>query len=165
MINQQLSRLKQLAPAIQTAATELILRCERDLKYKLLVVRTWSSHAEQMELYKKGRMLAPDGRWIVENEKLIVTKSLPGQSAHNVVTAGTSFPAAMAVDLIPLNTDGTALWGIGDDFWDKLYKLSWRCGLDPLGDEVGAFLPFDKGHFEEPAWKLKLESWTDYRLP
>jgi hypothetical protein len=164
MTNQYLSRLKLLAPFLQPAVTELILRCERDLKRQLLVVRTWSSHKEQLELYKQGRIQSAAGLWIIDDVTKVVTRAAPGRSAHNVVTE-LNQPASMAVDLIPLNPDGTADWNVSEGFWTALYEIAWKCGLDPLGDQAGAYLKGDKGHFEEPAWKLKLESWTDYKLP
>lgn len=63
----------------------------------------------------------------------------------------------MALDVIPLWTDGTPDWEVDDRFWDSLYELAWKMGLDPLGDPIGSYLAGDKGHLEEPAWKLKLE--------
>jgi len=161
-MNQHLERLKTLAPVIQTPALELILRCEKQLKRTLLVVRTWSSYSEQLELYKKGRRVV-GSEWVVVDPSQIVTKAFPGTSAHNVVTPA-GMPAAMALDVVPLKEDGTPDWAAPLAFWNDLYEMAWKVGLDPLGDAIGAHLAYDKAHFEEPAWKLKLESWKEYRL-
>jgi hypothetical protein len=87
----------------------------------------------------------------------VVTRAKPGLSAHNVITIAGG-PASMAVDVIPLNKDGSPDWRVGDDFWDDLYKIAWKVGLDPLGDPVGSYLAGDLGHIEEPAWKLKIDA-------
>jgi peptidoglycan L-alanyl-D-glutamate endopeptidase CwlK len=42
------------------------------------------SFEEQMVLYAKGReFISPTGQWIVTNPRLVVTKAIPGLSAHN----------------------------------------------------------------------------------
>ena len=159
MGNQHLERLDGLAPLIRQPVARLMSLCEQRLSRKLMVVRGWSSAQDQLALYKKGRIYdAASGLWLVTDSLSLVTNSLPGLSAHNVITKdGQAY--AMAVDLIPLieGSGGDADWNVDDDFWDDLYELSWKCGLDPLGDPTGAYLKADKGHFEEPGWKLKLE--------
>jgi hypothetical protein len=109
-----------------------------------------------MLIYQKGRVYNRDAQtWDIVDPLLIVTKAKPGLSAHNVITIQGA-PASMAVDLIPFKADGTADWQVDADFWDDLYELAWKVGLDPLGDPIGSYLAGDMGHFEEPAWKLKL---------
>ena len=96
------------------------------------------------------------GEWIVAVASDVVTKAKPGSTAHNVVSVAGQ-PAALAVDVVPLCEDGTADWLVSMSFWDHLYELSWKVGLDPLGDVTGDFLAGDLGHFQEPGWKLKLD--------
>lgn len=156
-MNQHLERLNGLAGFLQPVALELITRCERDLKRKLMVVRGWSSYAEQLQKYQQGRTLDRETQeWIETEPALIVTRAKPGQSAHNVVRQGTMAAASVGVDLIPLLPNGEPDWNVGMAFWEALYPLAWKCGLDPLGDQIGAYLKGDLGHFEEPCWKLKL---------
>jgi hypothetical protein len=155
-VNQKLERLDGLAPFLQDPARELIARCERDLHRTLMVVSGWRSVQEQLLTYQKGRTLNREtGLWTITDQAQVVTRSTPGTSAHNVITTKGD-RAAMALDVIPLLSDGTADWTVGLDFWDRLYELSWKCGLDPLGDLTGAYLKGDLGHFEEPAWRLKI---------
>jgi hypothetical protein len=156
-MNQHLERLNGLAPFLQPSVLELIHRCERDLKRPLLVVRGWSSYAEQLLKYQQGRTLdRATGQWDVTAPTLVVTDAPPGLSAHNVVVQGTMAKAAVGVDLIPLLPDGTPDWNVGMAFWDLLYPIAWKCGVDPLGDRVGSYLKGDLGHFEEPNWEMKL---------
>jgi hypothetical protein len=157
MMTQHLDRLDGLALFLQKPALRLIELCQEQLHRTLLVVSGWRSVQEQMVNWQKGRTVnQATGAWEVTDAAQLVTRAVPGTSAHNVITrAGER--ASMAMDVIPLFEDGTADWDAGDDFWDRLYELSWRVGLDPLGDLTGAYLRADKGHFEEPAYKLKLD--------
>jgi hypothetical protein len=110
----------------------------------------------------------------VTDPAAIVTRALPGQSGHNVLTHE-NLPAAMCADVIPLDLQGRPLWGLPAETpiqleqrwidayektegaaWADLYTLAGRCGLDPYGDPAGAYLKTDKGHFEEGAWALML---------
>lgn len=156
-MNQHLERLNGLAGFLQPVVLELMTRCARDLKRPLLVVRGWSSYAEQLGKYQQGRTLDREtDTWVVTDQALVVTDAAPGLSAHNVVVQVTMAKAAVAVDLIPLLPNGQPDWNVSMAFWEALYPLAWKCGLDPLGDRVGAYLKGDLGHFEEPAWKMKL---------
>lgn len=157
-MNQHLERLNGLAGFLQPVCLELITRCERDLTRTLLVVRGWSSYTEQLAKYQQGRTFdRAAGVWVETEPGLIVTRAAPGLSAHNVVQQGTMAKAAVGVDLIPLLPNGEPDWNVGLAFWEALYPLAWRCGLDPLGDKIGAYLKGDLGHFEEPNWKMKLQ--------
>ena len=157
MSDQHLERLDGLHGCIRRPALMLIERCTILLNRKLLVVQGWRSIQDQMLIYQKGRALNREtGEWDVVDQAAIVTKAKPGLSAHNVITKHGE-RASMALDVIPLTVDGKADWEVDDNFWDKLYELAWKVGLDPLGDPIGSYLAGDKGHLEEPAWKLKLE--------
>lgn len=156
-MNQHLERLNGLAGFLHPVVLELMTRCERDLKRTLMVVRGWSSYAEQLAKYQQGRTLDREtGDWVETEPGLIVTRARPGLSAHNVVVQGTMAKAALGVDLIPLLPNGQPDWLVSMAFWEALYPLAWRCGVDPLGDRIGAHLTGDLGHFEEPAWPMKL---------
>ena len=156
-MDQRLDRLDGLHGCIRRPALLLIERCAFSLNRKLLVVQGWRSIQEQMLIYQKGRTLNREtGEWEISDPKAIVTKAKPGLSAHNVITK-LGERASMAVDLIPLLPDGKPEWDVDENFWDKLYELAWKVGLDPLGDPIGSYLAGDKGHLEEPGWKLKLE--------
>ena len=136
---------------------KLIADCAQSLHRTLMVVYGWRSVQEQLLFYQQGRSLNREtGVWEVTDVAALVTRALPGSSAHNVITIKGD-RAAMGVDLIPLLEDGSADWTPGEDFWDRTYELSWKCGLDPLGDQIGGYLKNDKGHFEEPYWKGKLD--------
>lgn len=156
-MTQHLERLDGLAPVIRQPALALIERCQRKLGRTLLVVSGWRSVQEQMLNFQKGRAFVREsGEWEVVDRAAVVTNSRPGTSAHNVITrAGDR--AALALDVIPLLANGQPEWDVDLRFWDDLYELAWKVGLDPLGDQTGAYLKGDLGHFEEPAWRLKLD--------
>ena len=157
-MNQHLDRIDGCAPIIRQPVLKLIELCDVKLGRKLMIVYGWRSVQEQALLYQKGRIMNREtGEWEVFDKALTVTNAKPGTTAHNVVTIRGE-RASCAVDLIPLHPDGTADWTPGMNWWDKLYELSWKCGLDPLGDPIGAMLKGDMGHFEEPAWALKLDA-------
>lgn len=155
-MNQRLDRIDGLAKFLHAPTLRLIEMCGIKLKRKLMVVHGWRSFADQYLIYQKGRTLnRSTGVWEITDAALVVTRANPGTSAHNVITA-IGVPASMALDVIPMNEDGTLDWNVEDDFWDDLYELAWKVGLDPLGDPIGSYLAGDKGHFEEPAWRMKL---------
>ncbi len=150
-------RLDSVSPVIRGAVLRLCDLSEIKLKRPLLIVHGWRSMAQQVELYQQGRAINREsGDWEIVDAKAVVTRAKPGLSAHNVVTRLDGKPAAMGVDVIPVTPTGQPDWEVCDAFWDDLYELAWKCGLDPLGDPIGAYLAGDKGHFEEPAWRLKL---------
>lgn len=154
---QHLERLDGLVEFLRTPALTLIQRCEQRLGRKLMVVCGWRSMQEQLLNYQKGRTFNREsGVWEVTDKALVVTKALPGTSAHNVITKQGG-RAAMAMDVIPLLDNGDPDWDVDERFWESLYELSWKVGLDPLGDAIGSYLAGDSGHLEEPAWKLKLD--------
>lgn len=156
-MNQRLDRLDGCHLIIKQPVLRLVELCEQKLKRKLFIVFGYRSVQEQLLQYQKGRAFNREtGVWEVADEKALVTRALPGQSAHNVVTTSGS-PASMAVDLIPLKSDGSADWQVSNHFWDQLYELSWDVGLDPLGDPIGSYLAGDMGHFEEPGFRLKMD--------
>jgi hypothetical protein len=156
-MTQHLERLDGLAPMLRQPALELIQRCQRKLGRTLMVVSGWRSVNEQMLNYQKGRVFVREtGEWEIADKALVVTHSKPGLSAHNVITrAGT--PASMALNVIPLLPNGQPDWNVSLDFFDDLYEISWKVGLDPLSDTIGAFLKDELGYFEEPGWKLKID--------
>jgi hypothetical protein len=155
-MSQHLERLNLLAPFLQDAARRFIALARERQSITLFVVHTYRDYAEQMRLYQQGRIFDREfNEWIVSDPAKLVTNAKPGLSPHNLVDR-IGKPASLALDVIPLSATGTAIWDTPDTVWSKLYDLAWDCGLDPLGDEIGAYLKGDKGHFEEPAWKLKL---------
>lgn len=162
-MNQRLDRLDGCHPLIKQPVLKLVELCEQKLKRKLFIVFGYRSVQEQLLQYQKGRSFNREtGVWEVVDDKAIVTRARPGLSAHNVVTTSGS-PASMAVDVIPLKADGSADWQVNNHFWDQLYELSWDVGMDPLGDPIGSYLAGDMGHFEEPAWELKLDALGCYQ--
>ena len=156
-MNQRLDRIDGCHPLLKQPVLKLVERCEVKLKRTLFIVWGFRSVQEQMLIYQKGRTFDRElNEWIVADAKAIITKAKPGTSAHNVITlAGAR--AAMGVDVIPLKPDGSADWQVCEDFWHALYEIAWKVGLDPLGDPIGSYLAGDLGHFEEPAWELKIE--------
>ena len=157
-MNQRLERVDGCHPVIVQPVLKLVELCDRRLSRKLLIVHGYRSLQEQLLIYQKGRTYNRETQgWEVADARAIVTKAIPGSSAHNVVTRDGA-PASMAVDVIPLMPDGQPEWQVSNHFWEQLYDIAWEVGLDPLGDPIGSYLAGDLGHFEEPAWRLKLDA-------
>jgi len=155
-LNQKLERIDGLHPMLRRPAQELLARCYTQLGVTLMVVYGWRSVQEQTLIYQEGRRLnAMTGLWEIMDATVIKTRALPGNSPHNVISVKGD-RASMALDVVPLLSDGTANWDVTEKFCEQLYEIAWRIGLDPLGDSIGAYLPADKLHFEEPAWRLKI---------
>lgn len=152
-MSQHLERLQYLAPTLQDAALAFLQAAKRDLALTLCVVFTYRSALEQMRLYRQGRAYQ-NGIWVTVGET--VTNASGGTSPHNVVRSGDGAPASVAMDLVPMDVTGALLWSTPQAVWQSLWTLAWKYGFDPLGDKVGAYLDYDKGHFEEPGWKYKL---------
>ena len=156
-MNQRLERIDGLHSMLRTPARRMIQMCEEKLKRTLLVVHCWRSVASQLAIYQEGRTYNREsGEWDVTNPQGIKTNAKPGQSAHNIVTR-IGDPAALALDVIPFHEDGSIDWNPLEAFCEDLYDLAWKCGLDPLGDPIGAYLKADRLHFEEPGWKYKID--------
>lgn len=150
-------RLDGVSPVIRGAVMRLCDLSELKLKRPLLIVHGWRSVAQQVAIYQQGRAINREtGEWDIVDARAVRTNAKPGTSAHNVVTKREGQPAALGVDVIPITPAGLPDWGVSEAFWDDLYDLAWKCGLDPLGDTIGAYLAGDMGHVEEPGWRLKL---------
>ncbi len=150
-----LEKIDLLHPMLQSPALRLIEQAKLRLSIDLAVIHTYRSSFEQLKIFQEGRSMI-NGNWVVVDQTKVKTKAMPGKSAHNVITKGDGKPAAMAIDLMYVQM-GKIVWIEQESFWMPIYDLAWKCGLDPLGDTIGASLPGDWGHFEEPAWKMKLE--------
>lgn len=156
-MNQHLDRLDGLAPFLRQPALKLIELCDLKLQRKLMIVSGWRSVQDQMLLYQQGRAINREtGEWDIVEPSKVVTRAKPGTTAHNIITRAGG-RASLAMDVIPLLPDGSAEWNVGIEFWDKLYELAWKCGLDPLGDQIGEFLQNDRGHFQEPGYRWKMD--------
>lgn len=173
-------RLDLLADLVRAKLMEFHARAKA-VGFPLLIVRTWSSAEDQFKLYQHGRSLDPVKGWIVTNQAQVVTQTY-STSAH-MVTTHEGKPAALAMDVIPLDTASVPLWAQPQETaqqltarwvatfgkpegecWNILYNLAAKCGLDALGDPWGAYLRWDTGHFEEPGWKLAM-TYTGLCMP
>ena len=127
-------------------------------KVPVLIVRCWSSMEDQMKIYEKGREFDKvSNTWKVVGP--VVTKALPGHSAHNVINIDYNTPASCGTDIIPIDSKGSPLWNYPLEKWKGIiYPLAGRCGLDAYGDPWGRYLGYDLGHFEEPAWDTILSA-------
>lgn len=156
-MNQHLDRLDGLATFLQQPALQLVERCDIKLKRKLMIVSGWRSVQEQMLNYQKGRTMNREtGEWEITDTALIVTRAKPGMTPHNAITRDGQ-RAALAFDCVPLKPNGEADWLVDMGFWDALYEIAWKVGLDPLGDLIGEYLKGDLGHFQEPGYKYKMD--------
>lgn len=151
----QYRKIDQLHPLLRQPVLTFLSKAEK-AGYPLLLVWTWRDAAEQLRIWQEGRTYNREsGDWEVTGA--VRTNAKPGQSAHNVLYLDGS-PAALGLDVIPVDAKGRPLWDTPEAAWTALYEMAGDCGLDPYGDQWGAYLKQDKGHFEEPGWKLKLDA-------
>lgn len=154
-MNQRRERLETLALFLRKPAHEFLDRVKSKLGVTLLVVHAYRDARLQMALYQKGREYDREaGTWKIVSRAEMVTNAMPGKSAHNTVDAAGT-PASLALDAIPLDAKGTAVWNYSSKLWEPIYEIAADCGFDPYGDKWGADMARDPGHFEEPGWKLK----------
>lgn len=120
--------LDDLHPWVKAKAERFVEKC-RVLSRPVLIYETLRTPEEQDQKYAEGKSEAK--AW---------------ESPHQY---------GLAFDCVPLCQDGkTAWWGAPENIWEFLYSMGASCGLDPLGDKYGEYLPWDKGHMQEPGWKL-----------
>lgn len=174
MLNLHHDRIQTAASILRPKAHDFLDRATK-AGYRILVVRTWERTQAQWLKFQQGRKLdRATGTWEVTDPAKVVTNALPGQTAHNVIDQGGK-PAAMGLDIIPIDLQDQPLWGLPDESvvqleqrwgqatgrteqlaWADLYRMASKAGLDAYGDEWGAVWTRDKGHLEEPAWELIL---------
>ena len=95
------------------------------------------------------------------------TKRTPEQQAQKVKqglsqTLESAHLYGLAFDCVPFDPlaayprdeDLVLLWKAPKDIWQTLWIIGDSCGLDPLGMRGGEYLPWDRGHFQEPGWRL-----------
>lgn len=154
----QAKKIALLHPILRLPVTRLLERAAQ-AGYPLLLVHTYRDPAEQLRLFQQGRSFDREqGIWVVTDQARVVTKAQPGQSAHETLLLADGSPAALGIDVVPIDKQRKPIWDTPDHVWKAIYTIMGDCGLDPYGDEWGAYLKEDKGHAEEPGWKLKLEA-------
>lgn len=102
-----------------------------------IITCTYRSNDEQAQLYAQGRTKPGP----------IVTKAMPGQSAHNVFLNGA--PAACAFDIVVMQS-GKPQWNVRNPAWQIAGKIGQSVGLDWAGSWT-SFVEFP--HFQVPNWK------------
>lgn len=169
-------RITQTHPIVQAKARDFLARATA-AGYRIMVVRGWDSTEAQWLKFQQGReMDRTDGTWRVVDPQKVVTDALPGQSGHNLIFEATREPGSTAIDIVPLDRQERPLWELPGESeaqleirwnqavgrsvaagWADLYRLASKSGLDAYGDDWGAVMKKDRGHLEEPAYRLILK--------
>lgn len=122
--------LDDLRPEVRPLVDAFLASCA-SAGLDALVTCTLRSNAEQAALYAQGRTVP--GK--------IVTKALPGQSAHNY---------GLAIDIVPI-VNGKADWDVEHPIWPQLGQLGEAAGLEWAG---APDFPFHElAHFQMPNWR------------
>jgi hypothetical protein len=144
--------LEDLRDWFRPKAFRFVAECEKD-GFALRIVRTLTTELVQHAIWKIGREALTND----EKVALLAEGLYPDSFEHtrtNAAHAGlTPHGAGLAFDCLPLK-DGKAWLNPPDEVWQRLYKVAERCGLDALGDPWGEFVSYDKGHFQEPGWRV-----------
>lgn len=145
-------RLEQLAPLFAVKVRAFLGRCAQ-AGYPLLVIRTDTDDAIQAALYAIGRArLTPAQETLLRNEGLY-PEDQSRVRTHARTALETAHGLGLGIDVIPLK-GGKPWWAAPREVWLAVYSLADECGLDAYGDPEGAYLPSDKGHFEERGWTV-----------
>ena len=121
-------RLEDLHPWVQAKAERFLQKCKAGGR-PVLIYETYRSAEDQDKKFAEGK-----------------SDAKAGESAHQY---------GLAFDCVPLGpASGDIWWDAPDKVWEFLYSMGAACGLDPLGDKYGEYLPWDKGHMQEPGWKI-----------
>lgn len=120
--------LDDLHPWVKAKAEAFLRKCVV-MGHPVLIYETFRTPAEQAQKY-------------IEHK----SNAKAGESPHQY---------GLAFDCVPTDTEtGKPLWDSPDMVWERLYSAAAACGLDPLGDLYGEYLPWDKGHMQEPGWRI-----------
>jgi hypothetical protein len=123
----------------------------------VLITRTFTSGYTQGLLYKVGREeltnaeirhLTNEGVWAGRQDRIVTNAKEHFKTPHGL---------GLAFDCVPYKVQlgqRKLWWKAPDSVWVKLYDIGEDCGLDALGDEWGEYVKWDKGHFQEPGWKI-----------
>jgi peptidoglycan LD-endopeptidase CwlK len=106
MDNISVERLSEVAPELSRRVSRLAAL----LSFPIRVTQGLRTYAQQNALYAQGRTLPGN----------IVTDAQGGQSAHNF---------GYAVDVVPVNDDGSIDWNGKDAKWAEILAKAPQCGL------------------------------------
>lgn len=145
-------RLEQLDSFFLVKVLAFLGRCAQ-AGIPLLVLRIDTDDAIQAALYAIGRTrLTPAQETLLRNEGLYPNDQSAVRT-HAQTALETSHGLGLGLDVIPVR-GGQPWWGAPREVWLAIYRIADECGLDAYGDPEGAYLPSDKGHFEERGWEL-----------
>jgi peptidoglycan L-alanyl-D-glutamate endopeptidase CwlK len=152
--------LTDLAPWVRGKA-EAFCRMADEQGVPVRITRTYTSEAIQQALWAIGRQtLTPEQGALLKQEGLYPssvvetrTNAFSAKDTPHGTMLQDGTPAASAFDCIPL-LNGEPWWDATATTWQILYKIAETCGLDALGDPWGAFMSKDRGHLQEPGWRL-----------
>lgn len=120
----------------------------------LIVTRTVTDDVTQQAIWTIGRAaLTPEQEARLRAEGLMPA-DLTRVKTNARFAHETPHGLKLAFDCVPKDSFGRPWWNAPDAVWKRLYQAAEKCGLDALGDPWGEFLSFDKGHFQEPGWRV-----------
>lgn len=143
------SEIILLEPVTRNLCHALLAAWEEGMHPPIRVTHTLRTADEQLHLWMQGRQL-DKGVWRIVQPKLVVTKAMPGESAHNY---GAAFDICFT-GADPYLHAHDIEHGAPDPLWGILGALGTKLGLDwggPLG--VGDRFAWDRPHFQRADWK------------
>ena len=126
--------LNALHPWVRAKAERFVYKC-RAGGQPVLIYETYRSPEDQTKKYLEG-----------------ASEAKAGESPHQYGLAFDCVPYIVVGGAVTVN--GDVWWDAPENVWEFLYAMGASCGLDPLGDKYGEYLPWDKGHMQEPGWRI-----------
>jgi hypothetical protein len=137
-----MDRLEGLDPGFRATVERIVSELEKITGRKWLVTSGYRSIAEQDKLYAQGRTAKGP----------VVTNARGGSSAHNW---------RLAVDIWPLQSDGSVDWKAQKPVFKPLAELARAAGLTPGYDFKTLS---DCSHIEDPDWRSVRADWAKKKL-
>jgi len=120
----------------------------------LKITRTATTEPVQAALYAIGRRPLTEGEEVILKVEGLYPASQEKTVTNAAHASDTPHGTLLAFDCVPIADTGKLWYDAPKKIWNALYIIAERCGLDALGDSWGQFLSKDKGHFQEPGWRI-----------
>ncbi len=144
--------IEDLKPWFQPKVRAFLGRCQNEGQ-AVRLVRTLTTDDIQAALFAIGRSELTAAQAVLLRNEGLYPDDLTRVRTRAQTAQDTAHGVGLAFDLVPL-LEGKPWDHAPSKIWQALYHIAEGCGLDAMGDGWGEFLASDKGHFQEPGWRI-----------